>query len=1465
MSERWRRWLSVFLVITLLTSGVIWAEGGASGHNGTGNTGSGGIQFGNPLLQHRITGYRIYLAPSDVLVWEGDKYVTNERLLHDYKEKALYELSTDGSYKESEILLNRMSTGGNPLEVEVVFKDKGDDWINHRAIIVNSGSGVNSRPSFSCLGLNAGSYVPWAWYSTNTQFASFAQFANRAFAGEANESSEYMASVLTKYHDKLVEYYRVTSDIYKKYEESPTVENATNWINETFTNPGGFPLTKEAFIQGGFCLIVEPVILWKRKFGAGAFYQVASFQDIQQFVVGQRNWFPATSAAWRSDSTNATVSKVHMMRNLYTKYESKRGGSLVDLRGTAPSNYPSAGYAIYWHKDEIATATKISQHISLVYDGKLSEGVSGAPVNVSTSLLVGSAAGSYPRLDLDDLEVLNKQYLQLWGGLALGSWGKDLKIPLEGMKGSILKGVHATNEVEATERLTGKKPDWYADKAVDKYQVFTLAMPSKKQLALGDIKASVQGVTASTHTEEVENEEGGFAFGDLVTVKLSRGGQPLNLSELVWGISQDSKLGKMTTVSNEVKPRGYVEVSRLMTNVAMGGLSVSEVTDLKASSRVIKTGTKDTFGLSVAVLVKNTDVTTYHSTIDITSGEVKSATGLTYKYSLNKGYDVPLLGGSKYYVIAYPESQGGNYKLSQDVMGTKLAGVLKGKDLSNASKIRQAFISLGITPEVVQAVGSAGVARVGGHLTPMGAEGYNIINLVVKGEGSGNEVVGPERTDFTVLDYELNYIYPGLSPVGNYYGVNLGNMVRDSSAPNSGWHHSVGHSHHGVAWDVFKEDNSLSIINKSPQYGGTLINYNKGVLKNHPYKNIYYYPVGGEFDIEAKGSKSFSHDTVSGVLLNHAVSVPRNVLGDSLVVSSIHPTTSKLNAKGYLTKNLNLDMGLKGKLKTSGVKQNDSAAWLPGVGRDTFHWEANRKHTHMETRNCTYKVYVEPEGGWVSDGTLDKDGKPNKVWDSEAIPGYYKEVVHSVNVPVATNHVFTNNDNKVVYNITERAKKYVPLDKVKGENTEHTVALTEPVDGYGHDSKDDYITYRLASVKPVKGVTLKFWPEVEYLMFNPKVRDIISDASNVASEKVMIMGEKERQIEPSGLYLMTLRASDGKQVTGQVTSDATATGTRAHNLSMAMQGLPVIYGGGGINLKADSQFNIHTYGYVLDMLDKSDDTNVKSYYGSQYGDIIAGSPNLKLAWGNGLSYIPKKEFKSFIDEIKDKLRVDMTLRVEDASGVKKHEYNDFGASLGKLSGGGIKENPSYNIRLRGGKPIRDVAWQALIKDIAKKYYAVSQPTHEQTRKAVDIFMDSDIYKTMSDAVVDRSDKDNRSNYNGYRWYDEQVRTFVIRAYEGEPMGLDNILVSDKIDIKASPTASTGSAMELFQKGYYGKWYLTLYLTDRLESMDTGVKVYEPELSNSEVAAKDGMLLVNRVHVDGADFIISDATTLDMRR
>ena len=320
------------------------------------------------------------------------------------------------------------------------------------------------------------------------------------------------------------------------------------------------------------------------------------------------------------------------------------------------------------------------------------------------------------------------------------------------------------------------------------------------------------------------------------------------------------------------------------------------------------------------------------------------------------------------------------------------------------------------------------------------------------------------------------------------------------------------------------------------------------------------------------------------------------------------------------------------------------------------------------------------------------------------------------------------------------------------------------------------------------------------------------------------------------------------------------------------------------------------YGYALDMVNydkdkngfKLSEDNVIPYY-SVVNDTSVENRDPYTAWGNKSSTEDLfKQYVEWVTSVKKNLYADVTLKIAGKNSEK--EYNNFNVSMSSLvdkhESTKHRETTQYPIYIRRGAiDTEGLGYQALLNQIKTDYQC-----SEEEAKA--LFEESDMYQTILKAVEDTKDAFNKSQKVNTEdggthavrtedtednWYDEEVKTFVIRRYESDPVEFKNIVLTDKIDYGLTPDSTAGrdnknSAQQKSYNSYEGKWYLTLYFKNDTKKESnlylSEEQRYQPNKGRVQTNTdyfKGGTVLIHNLYVSGADFKIPSATTNDMLR
>lgn len=904
-------------------------------------------------------------------------------------------------------------------------------------------------------------------------------------------------------------------------------------------------------------------------------------------------------------------------------------------------------------------------------------------------------------------------------------------------------------------------------------------------------------------------------------------GKEVLISPPSQGVLRDNPINKSTAwkLATEMSMYGLAN-SKIIGKASTGGMTLLETDETKPFTQ----GTAITN--SVEIMFKDTLVTSYVSyggkDVDgnVYSGKYSTLTedGIKftdapmeqYTYSVvdamsNDDNDIVTIKNTSQtnkpvFVIAIPNSESGAYNYS-------LEGVAESNFYGDFFKA----LSEDVNAKSLNSV--AGVSRVARTLTAMGINKDTCIVKLVSASDADNEVTkialgaygGSNGSPTKLMGYSI-YVLED-SEVGDVV------ECEGSLKP-----YELNYVYPTILCETGDEDlipfyvakGDTVNIKKTDEYAGDIISFHK----EHGLTLIDMIKTGFEFAKEATDPKTFTFDTVvhkaedeewvkcerGYSYLTHSVNLTKGMYGEAPVVSSLRPrdeyfTEDVLNKMGLV-------LGNKGRENITNIGE-----YIMGTTVDKFRWSADKGLPLIL-------------GGQLIEVTPFGDGQP----------------MHSAG-----------------YDLSTKAYAYNPVDRGIGGSVEKGI-----VDGSLVVPSEGSLSYKLLTSEQYDDV-LKFYPEYQMVTykFNEDVTD--GDASKEAEQTfTYVMADKPRHVNPAGLYQIAVRGATNA-ISGKTLSDTVATGSGAKALSQKFGGLQVVYAGSNINMTANTNFSIDLSGFVLDQIDKSIDTdNIVSREGLvSYNDIVADGSYIKQVWGND-GYDAKAKYEAWLSEVKTSIGVDVSLTTYNGASVV-NKYTGYNTSVGRVTGGEITGVTTYLVSFMNGDIVEDYAYETLIKAFAMKQFDTSSPTDEQLSQAKEIFRNSDIFASIVNAVESSSDDDNTSSvaeiYGNRKWYDEEVHSFVIREYHTTPVKIENVLVSDKIDINAGPSQTGSTASSLFSNGYLAKWGMTIYLNTQLSTAPDMV-VYNPAHGNLVSAMGTGSVITNNVPISGADFVISDATTAD---
>lgn len=428
------------------------------------------------------------------------------------------------------------------------------------------------------------------------------------------------------------------------------------------------------------------------------------------------------------------------------------------------------------------------------------------------------------------------------------------------------------------------------------------------------------------------------------------------------------------------------------------------------------------------------------------------------------------------------------------------------------------------------------------------------------------------------------------------------------------------------------------------------------------------------------------------------------------------------------------------------------------------------------------------------------------------------------------------------YNITHQMNKFMAKNLPTADVGE---GVANSLYQYNADiGRDTAFTYYSTMTDQSKD-TLYLYPEVNMIMQYPTGSVNVTEVNDV-----YVLGEKQRSFHP--VSLRGIVVEDGA-FSGQFSSNTSAVGKNAKNLSRASGNLPVIYTGGNINLHVDGiNDKFKLLSYSLDLRDNADNgVSIRNAFSSENSN-----------------YKPEEEHKAYVNDTLNKLGVDVTLDIssdkEGNSSIKK--YHNFNTMVSNFDVS--HETPtSFNITFKHGSIDRsEQGWKNFISDLANEY-GVSESVAE-----TELFEGSEIEAQLMRALQSSNESNNGSSstrlIQGNHWYDEQCTVLTIKKYKTY-VGVGDVALSDKLDIDLgnaegvlqqledrnslfAKTLGNGGGVDSVRRAF-GKWYITLYLKDNIE------------FENGEsCTGSKSQILWQEKYVNGSDFVVSDATTNDMR-
>lgn len=788
---------------------------------------------------------------------------------------------------------------------------------------------------------------------------------------------------------------------------------------------------------------------------------------------------------------------------------------------------------------------------------------------------------------------------------------------------------------------------------------------------------------------------------------------------------------------------------------------------------------------------------------------------------------------------------------------------------------------------VNEGTSNGATASVGGN----NGKGYSIFVLEVKTPDT-IEV----ESDVMLQDYQLNNISMDILASRNGLLTNSGEGLATTDNVKYAWCPITGEYH-----EDYNTTYAYSLHKVTKLQKGTTIDAHR---KSAEPLLLYNQLLGNSYTFNTIDAGIRDLDTTTPTRYTYALNLSRGLHGDVRTISALSRNSISKEDMDVLTGVHKHTLGVTPSVVEEVEQKRNSDAIYKNEVADKFVFESLWKERYP------YGVAKKTHSGIV-------DSADGKVYTECT----YEELKSSGAKPLKYNGISIYN---LEVKLKERVNKYSTVAMDMGKNSLVDNDLNGGTVGdviQSEASKEDSILiqpYKHAVVsklmdKDGNPYTLKFYPEVRMRAYFTNGADTLGQGT-IKPKTIITMAEQIRKVEPSSLYLLRVdnnSEAGNEQAKGTIHSDTMATGSNAKDASKNKGNKPVIYGGSDITLDVKSGFDIEMFGYALDLInyDKDKDgfkigADSNEPYKNIVNDTSEGGRDPYTTWGNGegtgeteSTQRTKSQFEEWANNVKNSLAVDISLDVSKDSSSNNSEvvksFNNFNTSLASSDKAITSEDDGvFSLYVRRGELDKEsVGYKALITAISNDYNC------KDDKEASDLFEKSDIYQSIAKAVEDTKDDFNKSQKvnteeNGAHavrtedtdagWYDEEVKTFVVRRYKAETVHIGDVILSDKLDYNLAPDSNAGKTNKSnAQQGSYssheGKWYMTVYFNDNAKAKGsthkdgTNLYITEQELynpKNGEVDTganyyKGGNVLVNRLHIAGADFLIPSATTSDM--
>lgn len=687
--------------------------------------------------------------------------------------------------------------------------------------------------------------------------------------------------------------------------------------------------------------------------------------------------------------------------------------------------------------------------------------------------------------------------------------------------------------------------------------------------------------------------------------------------------------------------------------------------------------------------------------------------------------------------------------------------------------------------------------------------------------------VDGDLADFLLMDYEINHVFDSIAEKlrkgnGSHTWMKLGTDQHTVSGEVKQQVDCAGD--HGpwddydttLYYEVDYQENAASGPSISMDDSGT-----KLFLKNNgKYGDTWFYrdEIKGGQTLDTRNVADYTVDYAFNLLRRHFKDddgKPDNRIYSLLVEQKV--------TKDYLDNVLGMYEGMIPKDIARVEEPRNSMARLRAI-QDSMSWTSK---FNVTGRQVAYDTESKSHSSRYYDGCDDCSGHPchaswNALKDGPALQGYvvggsgYAEYSWDI---ISLAHKYRT---KVI------PEGYVPT------STEHfDYRETDDQDGGNTTPEDDQ--YRSSTLISTE-TTLEYYPEVPMLGDEVPGPDLTHEY-----KPIITIGEEKRKTRTPMLLLYRLESAS-PDVTGTVYTDTAVGGSSYLGTNKV-----ALTAGGDFTVKADTKMTINLYGYAMDIIEPSDPS---------YAEVTR-SNDVKAAWGD-MTKNRENLLKKYTEWAGVMLNPNSyQADFEMLSGGKK--YNSFSATVGGFTtrASNSKEEGSYPLVFKHGDIDKTAqGYKDFIKQLAQDY-ACSEA------EADALFEASEMKQAVIKSIEHDNSSENKSQAqtigrdqvqlgSSSHWYDEEVRTIVMRRFMTPQGTFKDIIAQDKMDIG---NAMEGNAIQ------NGQFRLTLWFNDNVytKSFET---TYIPSTgsSNKSATLANGNIILCGLHVSGADFQLTRSTT-----